>query len=51
MISNLKRVTIALEGGDDDDEGEGLENNGTSLEFSTLDKNFSISRQYRYNGR
>ena len=54
MISNLRKVTIALEGGggasgDGDGDGDGGkgEENGTSLEFSSLDNKSSSSRQYR----
>ncbi len=56
MISNLRKVTIALEGGggassdgvgDGDGDGGKGEENGTSLEFYSLDNKSSSSRQYR----
>lgn len=47
VISNLKKVTIALEGGHKGaEDGEGLENGKeSSLDFSSLDK--PMLRQYR----
>ena len=51
VIGHLKKVTIALEGEDEGEEGGEVQNGvESSLEFTSLDKPSTGSRPYRYVG-